>query len=248
MAVGLLIVRPIACTVTAGGSGVANLLTPSPREIWIAGGAGAQSIDIDLLSAQPVDCFYLGFTNARSDAIWTIQSVASIGGGVTATHVDAQPMRLAGNIRDRYPAFARFAAPVTGRYFRVTVNQPTTPIEIGNVVPGLAINWPYEYGGGRLPIDTSRVDQLPDGGFGVDAGIVKAGFQWRFVDLDEETREKLWAIAEDRGEHKPLVVVEGPTYPPKATAVHYAIFRRFEPYERENAAATKWALTVEEWR
>ena len=80
MAVGLLIVRPIACTVTAGGSGVANLLTPSPREIWIAGGAGAQSIDIDLLSAQPVDCFDLGFTNARADAIWTIQSIASIGG------------------------------------------------------------------------------------------------------------------------------------------------------------------------
>lgn len=245
---GLQIIRPLPAQVTATGSGVDNLLTPSPREIWVAGAAGPQAIDIDLLSPQSIDAIYLGFTDARADAVWTIQSIAAIGGAVTATHMAAGSMRLAGNIRDRFPVFARLPAPVTGRYFRIVVNQPTVPISIGNLVVGLALEWPYAYGSGRQPIDTSRVVQLPDGGFGIDPGVVKAMFQWRFVDLDSDTLDKLWMIAEDRGESKPLVIVEGPTSPPKATAVHYGLFRRFEQFEREDAAATKWALTVEEWR
>lgn len=245
---GLLINKPIAAAITAPGSGVANLQTPSPREIWIAPAAGAHMIDIDLLSAQQVDCFYLGSTNATVDAVWTIQSIDAIGGAVTATHVNGQPMRLAGNTRNRYPAFARLAAPVVGRYFRITVNQPVTPMEIGVLVVGLALEWPYAYGSGRVPIDTSRVTSLQDGGFGIDAGVVKRAFQWRFVDLDEATLDKLWAIAEEVGESKPLLVVEGPAYPPSATSVHYGIFRRFDYYEREDAASSKWALTLEEWR
>jgi hypothetical protein len=245
---GLTLFRPIVANITAPGSGVANLQTPSPREIWIAPGTGAQTIDLDLQSAQDVDCFYLGSTNARADAVWTIQSIAAIGGAVTATHVNAQAMRLAGNIRTRYPAFARLPAPVTGRYFRIVVNQPTTPMQIGVLAAGLAVEWPYAYGSGRLPIDTSRVVAHPDGGFGVDPGIVKTAFQWRFVDLDETMLDKLWAIADERGESKPIVAVEGPSAPPKATAVHYGLFRKFEAFEREDAAQTKWAFSIEEWR
>lgn len=245
---GLQIIRPIPAAVHATGSGPANMLTPSPREIWIAAEAGAQQIDIDVQSAQAVDGFYLGFTNARPDAQWTIQSIAAIGGAVTTTHLNAQPMRLAGALRDRFAAFARLPVPVTGRYFRVIVDQPETKMEIGNLVVGLTLEWPYAYGSGRQPIDSSRVVDLADGGYGIDAGVVKAQFQWRFVDLDSDTLDKLWAIVEDRGEHKPLVIVEGAAYPPKATAVHYGLFRRFEPFEREDAAATKWAMTVGEWR
>lgn len=245
---GLLILVPMAAQITAPGTGVANLRTPSPREIWIAPGVGAQAIDIDLGAAASVDSFYLGATSARADAVWTIQSIAAVGGGVTATHVNAQPMRLAGNIRSRFPAFARLPAPVVGRYFRITVNQPTTPMEIGVLAVGLAFEWPYAYGGGRTPIDTSRVVALQDGGFGVDGGVVKAMFQWRFVDLDDIALDKLWAIAEDRGESRTLIAVEGPASPPKATAVHYGLFRKFEAFEREVAAQTKWALSIEEWR
>lgn len=245
---GLQILKPIAAQFTAPGTGAANLQTPSPREIWVAPGPGAQSIDIDLSVAQDVDSFYLGSTNARADAVWTIQSIAAIGGAATATHVNAQPIRLANNIRARFPAFVRLPAPVNGRYFRVIVNQPATPMQIGVLVAALALEWPYAFGGGRVPIDTSGVADLRDGGFGVDEGVVKTQFQWRFVDLDKLTLAKLWAIAEERGEHKPLVVVEGPDYPPDAPSVHYGIFRKFEPYEREDAAATKWALTVLEWR
>lgn len=246
---GLLINKPIPFVATAAGwGGVANLQTRSPREICVAPGAGAQVIDIDLLAAQDVDAFYLGATNARADAIWTIQSIDAIGGAVTATHVNAQPVRLGGNIRARYPALVRLAAPVNGRYFRITVNQPTTAFEIGRLVVSLAFDWPYALGGGRGPIDTSRVISLPDGGFGIDEGVVKAMFQWRFLDLSPAALAKLWQIVEELGESRTLVVVEGPDYPPLATSVHYGLFRRLEPFEREDPAQTKWAMTVEEWR
>lgn len=246
---GLLITKPIAFAATAAGwGGVANLQSKSPREICIAPGTGAQAIDIDLQAAQDVDTFFLGATNARADAVWTIQSIAAIGGAVTATHVNAQPVRLGGNIRSRFHAFVRLPAPVNGRYFRVTVNQPATAFQIGRLVVGLAFDWPYAFGGGRAPIDTSRVAALPDGGFGIDEGVMKASFQWRFVDLTPVALAKLWQIVEELGESRTLVVVEGPDYPPVATSVHYGIFRKLEPFEREDAAATKWAMTVEEWR
>lgn len=245
---GLLVLSPIAAQFSAPGSGAANLATASPREIWVAPAPGAHSIDIDLGSVQPVDCFFLAATNARADAVWTIQSIAAVGGVVTATHVNAQPVRLAGNIRSRYPAFVRLAAPVEGRFFRIVVNQPVTPMEIGAIVAAHAFEWPYAYGAGRMPVDTSRISALPDGGFGVEPGVVKTVFQWRFIDLSAAALAKLWHIAEERGEGRPVVVVEGPDAPPPATSVHYGLFRRFESFEREDAAATKWALSIEEWR
>lgn len=245
---GLTIVCPIPANFFAEGSGVSNLASPSPREIWIADSSGAHTIDVDLTSVKEVDCFFLGGTNARADATWSVQSIAGIGGAVTDTHIDAEPMRLAGSIRSRYCAVGRLAEPVAGRFFRITVDQPVSPMEIGVAFAALALEWPYAFGSGRLPIDTSRVVALDDGGFGVDAGVVKSLFQWRFLDLDDVTLDKLWAIAEDRGESKPLVVIEGPAWPPAATAVHYGLFRRFEAFEREDPASTKWSLTVEEWR
>jgi len=245
---GLLIIKPVPMVVAVGGSGAANLQTSSPREIWSANAAGAASIELDLITAQDVDCFFLAATNARADAVWTIESIAGLGGAVTTTHVNAQLVRLAGNIRSRYHAFVRLPAPVNGRYFRVTVNQPTTPFQIGRLIAGLAFDWPYALGGGRTPIDTSRSAGLPDGGFGIDEGVVKAAFQWRFIDLTKPALAKLWQIVEELGESKTLVVVEGPDYPPEATSVHYVLFRRLEAYEREDAAQTKWAFSVEEWR
>ncbi len=246
---GLLINKPISFVAAAAGwTGVANLDTKSPREICVAPGVGAQSIEVDLLVDQDIDCFFLGATNARADAVWTIQTIAGPGGAVTATHVNAQTMRLAGNIRSRYHCLVRLAAPVAGRYFRITINQPTTVFEIGRLVVSLAFDWPYALGGGRAPVDTSRVVALPDGGFGVDEGVVKAMFQWRFLDLSPAALAKLWQIVEELGESRTLVVVEGPDYPPLATSVHYGLFRRLEAFEREDPAQTKWAMTVEEWR
>lgn len=246
---GLTLTKPIAFVASAAGwIGPENLQTKSPREICVAPGTGAQAFEIDLQAVQDVDTFFFAATNARADAVWTIQTIAALGGAVTATHVNAQLMRLGGNIRSRYHSFVRLAAPVSGRYFRITVNQPTTAMEIGRLIIGLAFEWPYAFGGGRGPIDTSRVVALPDGGFGIDEGIVKATFQWRFIDLSAAALAKLWQMVEELGENKTLLAVEGPDYPPVATSVHYGLFRKFEPFEREDPAATKWAMSIEEWR
>lgn len=245
---GLLVIKPEAATFSAGGTGVGNLGTPSPREIWVAPGAGSCAIDVDLGTPRLFDSIYLGNTNAQADAVWYAVSIGAVGGAVTDTILPPQPMQLAGGIRQRHPCFARFAAPVTHRFLRVVVEQPITALEIGNLIVGMALDEPYAFGSGRSPVDTSRVVSLQDGGFGVDRGVVKVALQWRFPDLSAASLARLWAIAEDRGESAPLVVVEGPDYPPVATSVHYGLFRRFESFEREDAAATKWALSLEEWR
>lgn len=247
---GMLILKPLPIAqVSTGGTGIANLTTPSPREVWISPStAGGVSIDFDLGSELEVDSFYLGGTNARSDGTWAVVRRASLGGAAIDVPVATKPMRLSGGIRSRHPAFEHLAAPITGRFFSYEVNQPVTPLEIGNLIIGKAFEAPYAYGSGRQPVDTSKVVALPDGGFGIERGVVKSSLSWRFADLDNAQLETLWALAEDRGESAPLVVVEGPDYPPKAPSVHYGLFRRFEAFEREDAAFTKWQLSIEEWR
>lgn len=247
---GMLIIKPTKiAAVSTAGTGIANLTTPSPREVWVSPSITvAIGIEVDMGADVEIDSFYLGGTNARADAIFAVATITAIGGTEIDIVSPSAGIRLAGNIRNRYAGFRRLAAPVTGRYFRIGVQQPVTPLEIGNLIVGKAFEAPYAYGSGRAPVDTSRVVALPDGGFGIDRGVVKSSLSWRFVDLDNDQLDALWALAEDRGESAPLVVVEGPDYPPKATSVHYGLFRRFEAFEREDPAATKWALTLEEWR
>lgn len=245
---GMLILKPLAATWSGAGTGIANLQSPSPREVWRAAGVGNSVIELDLGAAVDLDAIYLGNTNASADATWMGQTITGLGGSVSGTLFSAMPIRLAGNIRTRHPAFVRLPAPTNARFLRLTFSQSGVPLEIGVAVPALSLELPYAFGSGRMPVDTSRVVSLIDGGFGIDRGSVKALLQWRFVDLDNAALSKLWAISEDRGESAPLVVIEGPDDPPIATGVHYGLFRRFEAFEREDPANTKWAMSLEEWR
>lgn len=247
---GMLIIKPITIApgdVVTGGSAPANLVTASPRETWVAPGNYVE-VDIDLGLVQEFDSIYLGNTNAEVGGVWASSQISAIGGSLGTSIFTTTPTRLTGSIRSRHSSFVRTPAPVTCRYLRLAIQQVSVPIEVGNLVIGKAFEAPYSYGSGRAPVDTSRVVALPDGGFGIDRGVVKSSLSWRFVDLDNDQLDALWALAENRGESAPLVVVEGPDYPPKATSVHYGLFRRFEAFEREDPAATKWALTLEEWR
>lgn len=247
---GMLIIKPIKIApgdVVAGGSNPANMVTPSPREVWIAPGNYTE-VDIDLGLVQEFDSIYLGNTNAETGGVWAASQISAIGGTLGTSIFTTTPTRLTGSIRSRHPGFVRTPTPVTCRYLRLAIQQVSVPIQVGNLVIGKAFEAPYAYGSGRQPVDTSKVVALPDGGFGIERGVVKSSLSWRFADLDNAQLETLWALAEDRGESAPLVVVEGPDYPPKAPSVHYGLFRRFEPFEREDAAFTKWQLSIEEWR
>lgn len=244
----------IAATPTIGGSagagtGAANLLTPSPREVYLAGAVGYSTIDIDLGAAQAVQGFWLGSTNATAAATWVIQKGTSLGGGLADIKADGA-FRAADSLGPVHHGFAVLPAPVTSRYFRILVTQTgADPLLIGSLLVGNVFQAPYEFGGGRLPIDTSAIEELTDGGFGIGRGVVKSGYRWTFGDLTPAQRHGLWRLVYERGASAPTVVDEetGET-DQRNEELHYGLFERFEPYARSSPGRTRWALSMREWR
>ena len=239
---------PTIAGAAGAGSGAANLLTYSPREIWTATSVGLSTIDIDLGSAQDVAGFFLGFTNASSAATWSIQKGTGLGTGLS-TIVASTGFRAADSIGPKHHGFAALAAPQNTRYLRLNVTQTgSAPLQAGILMVGKVFAAPYEFGGGRIPIDTSVKEVLPDGGFGIGEGVIKAGLRWRFIDLDAATRRELWRLVYGRGEARPIVVQEDTGEGAGLNEeLHYGLFDRFEHYEREAPSQSRWALSMTEW-
>lgn len=240
---------PIVQLAAASGTGGDNLLTPSPREVWNCGVVGTPGIDIDLGEVREVDSFFFGFTNAHPDATLQVVRLTEFGGAVDGTVVDHRPLRAADSLGPRHHGFAR-AAPVSGRYFRFIVGQAgTEPMTAGVLMVGKAFAAPYDFGGGRQPIDTGTKEPLEDGGFGIGEGVVKAGLRWTFGDLAPADRRALWALTYGRGETRPLVVVEelGEDGAGLGEEIHYGLFDRFQAYERVAPGQTRWSLSMTEW-
>lgn len=247
---GVLIIRPIIIDAVPSvtGSGAANLLTADPNEAWIAETVASQSIDIDMGAAVSVDSFYLGYTNADAAAAWTISRGTSLGGGLIVIKPSG-PMRPDDSDGPRHHAFARLDAPVTSRFFRLTLDQAgVAPLYAGALVIGRAFEKYREYGPGRTLIDTATRQDLPGGGFGIGEGVTKAQFAWSFVDLTEGDTQQLWAIKKAVGLTRPVVVVEDADAPVGMNdAIHYGVFERFQPYERADPANTRWSMSMVEW-
>ena len=246
---GVLIIQPLphGSGPFAGGTGVENLLTRDPKEIWVAPSAEAQGIDIDMGAAVTVDSFFLGFTNAGIGATWNIYTATGLTTGLVVVHTGA--MRPADSIGPRHHCFVRLAAPVTSRYFKIVAAQAgAAPLQSGALVLGLAFEQWREFGGGRVPVDTGERQDLTSGGFGIGDGVVKAQFNWSFIDLSDAEVARLWAISRARGLRKPIVVVEDADLPAAQNeAIHYGVFDRFQPYERSAPETTRWAFSVLGW-
>jgi hypothetical protein len=196
-----------------------------------------------------VDTFFLGFTNAAAGATWGIEKATGLGTGLTSIMPAGTLMRAADSLGPRHHALAFLPVPVNSRYFRITPTQAgVTPMQAGILMLAKAFVWPYEFGSGREPIDTSAVDELRDGGFGIGEGVVKARLEWTFVDLTAVMRRALWAITWGVGKSKPILVVEqtGETAGLNEE-IHYGLFERFEPYQRQAPEMTRWALSMKEW-
>lgn len=247
---GVLIVKPlaIAATPTVTGTGAANLLTADPNEAWIASAVGTNGIDIDMGAAVTIDSFYLGYTNASSAATWIISRATGLGTGLTTIKATG-PMRAADSEGPRHHAFHRLAAPVSSRYFRLSVTQTgAAPLYAGALVIGLAFEKHRERGGGRGLVDTGQRQDLPSGGFGIGDGVVKAQFNFSFIDLSGEELRRLWSIQKDRGLRRPVVVVEDADLTASMNdAIHYGTFDRFQPYEGTDADETRWTCSHIEW-
>lgn len=246
---GVLIVAPMAVAALSGtGTGLTNLLTASPKEAWVAN-LFSLSIDIDMGAAVSVDSFYLGYTNATSSATWIIYSATGMGTGLTQIKA-AGAMRASDSIGPGHHAFHRLAAPVSSRYFRITLTQTGAALlYAGSLIIGKAFEKYRELGGGRQPIDTGSRQSLSDGGFGTGAGAFKAQFNFSFVDLTDAEVKQLWAIVAQVGLRSPALVVEDAALAiGQNEAIHYGVFERFEPYARSDPAATRWSFSHEEWR
>src|SRR5205085_2694676 len=82
----------------------------------------------------------------------------------------------------------RLGAPISHRYHRIAFSpNVAASVTIGVIILGLAFQptWNREWGGGRQIFDTSSVQELLGGGFGIEEGAVKAGFGWTFGDLTD---------------------------------------------------------------
>lgn len=248
---GVLIIAPVqpATVPVAAGTGAGNLLTASPREIWVAPSSATVTIDVDMGAAVPVDSFFLGYTNADAGASWTLYSGTGLGAGLSVIS-GAAPLRASDSIGPRHHAFHRLAAPVVARYFRLSLTQSGgVALQAGVLILGKAFERHRELGGGRMPLDTGARQALNDGGFGVGSGVVKSVFSFSFIDLSDADLSELWAIAATVGLRRPVVVVEDADLAlGRNEAIHYGVFERFQPYARQEPGTSRWAFSHEEWR
>ncbi len=244
---------PIAALVTSRGTPAAALLTPDPKEVWtdIASGT-VVTIDIDFGAIVPVDTVFLGFTNSAVGSVW------SISGGVASS--SAVELKAGGALRvpdsaGQSPAVTHgfwTGAPTSVRFLRISATQAggAPPLRIGVVMAGTAFvpQFNKEWGSGRRPIDLSSVTPLPSGGFAIVEGARKRGYTWTFGDLTSTEVDALEAIADDRGQSRPILVVEDPAQTTGLRRrIHYGLFERWRQYDRRNLVQTRWELGIEEW-
>jgi hypothetical protein len=246
--------QPISAIVVSRGSGAANLLTADPKEVWADTAVGtAANIDIDLGSVVALDTVFLGtIIPPVAGATWTITGGAA---SYTTTVLKASgALRVpdaAGQFPDASHGFWQGAS-ASVRYLRLAVTQPAGQalLSAGVIMVGAAFRPSFnkEWGSGRRVIDTAAVESLVSGGFAVGDGARKAAYSWTLGDLTEAEVEALHAIALDRGESRPVLVVEDPDQTAGLRRrIHYGLLRSLRAYERRDPRRWRWDFTVEEW-
>lgn len=250
-----LILKPLDLRgLTGRGSGIANLGTADPKEVWVdSGEAGAAAISVDLGELVPVDTILLGsLRNAAAAARW------SISGGVARDDEFVLQGDAALRVPDSVGQFAAISHALYNgavrqlRYLRLTLtpNSAGDPLSAGVLAIGQSFvaQLGQEWGFGRQPIDTGTATALPSGGYVVVEGVVKRGLSWTFGDLTVDEADRLEALALLVGETKPVVVVENADRTSGLRGrIHYCKFGKWKPFERRNRVQTKWELSVEEW-
>ncbi len=244
---------PFYTLAASRGTGTANLASADPKEVWQDSAAGTATLDIDLGAVRQVDTIALIAVQPAAMATnWTITGGAS---GYTQVTIKAagalRAVDSAGEAPSRTHALWHGTA-VLVRYIRVSVTQPAgyTPLSIGSIVAGAAFTprYPRQWGAGRKIIDTGTATALPSGGFGVVEGVRKSRYSWTFGDLDQAEVDRLYAIQRDRGETRPVLVVEDVSASTgQLNRIHYAKFVELQAYERRNVVQTRWEMTIEEW-
>lgn len=246
---------PIATLSVSRGTGAANLLTADPREVWIDSEAGSPAtIEIDFGIERIIDTVFLGcLFNAHAGATWTI-SVGLAAHGEAYPMVDA-PLRVMerGDWRRRTMSHALWFGPEQlARYLRIIITQPegADPLAIGALVAGDGFQpyWNKEWGSGRGVKDSSTVTRLPGGGVSVVEGGRYATYSWTLGDLTDEETDVLFELQLDRGESRPVLVVEDPARTVGLrNRIRYGGLTGLRAFERRNVLQTSWQMSIEDW-
>jgi hypothetical protein len=244
----------IAGVVASRGSGVANLLSPDPKEVWADAGAGTAAVlTVDLGAVRTIDTVFLGAVRAPAAAAsWNVTGGTAGPSEMTLQAADA--LRVP-DTAGEMPAtsHALWHGPLTAvRHLAIGVVQPagSPPITAGVLLVGRA--WRSakgrEWGGGRQPIDLGSATPLASGGFAMVPGARKRAMTWTFGDLTVEEAEQLEAIALRRGTTDPVLVIEDASRTAGLRGrLWYSKFNRWAANERRNRAQTRWEVGVEEW-
>ncbi|KPF75876.1 hypothetical protein IP68_04925 [Blastomonas sp. AAP25] len=247
--IGIIAPLPVAAVTVSDGTGGSNLLSPATREVWRAAAVGTSTIDIDFSAPVFVDTVFLGFTNATAAATWSVATMTGSGGAGLNVVRPVTTLRVPYSTGARHHAYVRLAVPVTTRYLRITLNQVggSAPLQAGVLMAGLTIERPYEYRAGRVALDLSKRTELVDGGFGISKAAVVSSYRFTLSGLTDNQVEELWQIVMTIGESAPVLIVEGHDIAVRFSHLHYGLFQRLEPYEREEPEDTRWGLSIRDW-
>lgn len=244
--------EPFAAFAVSRGSGGANLLTIDPREVWIDSAVGtAAVIDIDFGELRAVDTVFLGaLAQAHADATWTITGGAA---GYTDVMIKAAsalrvPERAGRVLRQSHALW--HGPDVLIRYLRLSVTQPAEQpvLAIGVLMAGSSFvpMWNKEWGGGRSVRDTGTVTRLPSGSVAAVEGARYGSYKWTLGDLTDEEVDYLYELQLDRGETRPLLVVEDPDQTPGLLGrIHYGQLAGIRHFERRNPQQTRWEFQID---
>lgn len=250
----LLIVEPMTIGLASSrGSGVANLATSNPKEVWADTGVGsAATITIDLGSVRPVDTVMLGYLRqAHAGATWSV--TGGIANPAEQILQEVAPLRVP-DVVSRFAATSHavwHGGAVNVRYVAISITQPAGSafLTAGVLVVGRSFSaaWNHEWGAGRRPIDTGSATSLPSGGFAIVEGARKRALTWTFGDLTTAEVDQLEGIALERGETATALVIEDADRTAGLWArIHYGLFK-WKPFERRNRAQSRWEMEIEEW-
>jgi hypothetical protein len=225
----LLLFKAIPIVTATGSGGAANLASPDPKEIW----TGSGSATVNFSGSQVIDSVFVGFLGSAGSV-----NISGFGAFSAAASARTSPKRR--------HAFRRLGLPFSAS----SVTISSTSGSIGIVAFGLAFQPAYnqEWGAGRFPIDTGAREPLLGGGFGIGKGAKKTGYRWTLGDIQQAEIDQIYEIGETAGETEPIVVVEDPDATTGLNErLHYGVFDKLEPYERQNPSQTRWNLQMIEW-
>lgn len=244
---------PIASISASRGSGIDNLLSFDPREIWMDDAVGsAATIDIDLGGEQIVNMVCLAaLFFADTEATWEISGGLE---GPSQIIMPSQTLRVPErDWRVRTMSHSLWLGPEQlVRHLRIRITQPSTaqPLAIGAlaIANGFQPEMNKEWGAGRGVKDTSTVTRLASGGVAVVEGARYGTYNWTLGDLSEEETDKLYELQLGVGESRPIVVVEDPAMTAGLrNRIHYGGLVQLRAFERRNQQQTRWQMNVEDW-